>query len=113
MWLIEISLIVLILGTSGASVGYLIVNETGPFDILLKIRRSVGLTEDVQESLDMGEYEIYDQLSVLAKMFTCDTCTCTATTVIFSLINVIFPESIYLFSTFSCVSIALITKKFF
>jgi len=109
----EIIISMLVIGLAGSSIGYLIVNENGPFDVLSKIREYAGITQEVQQKLDEGDYQAYEDLGLFGKMFTCDTCSSTAFTIFFWLTYLIFPPIIHLWAAFSAVSVALIVKNNF
>ena len=110
--MIELFVQILILGISAHALGFLIVNEEGPFDVLTKLRRFVGLSKDVEDRLDEGEHNAGNELNVLAKMFTCDICTSTAIGSILGILLLVGFKSIILWSIpAAIVGVALALKS--
>lgn len=94
---------IVILSLSAYALAHLLVNEEGPYEILTKFRRFVGITQEIEDELSEGKYESAEQLGVFGKMFLCDICASTAIGSSFG--------SIYLLNTdfhYLCIPLAVV-----
>lgn len=103
---------------AGYALGYLLVNEEGPFDILVKFRRLIGISQEVEDKMLEGDYSARDGLNVFAKMVTCDLCASVAITIVLSVIlafSGVFPEGyptiLKILLPFSTIGILFLFKK--